>query len=176
MSFVCVLNTPLTVRTNGVGSITPNDNGVALTVGKIYSLTATAKTGFVFSNWTGGINFPSTVLTNKTKLTFVMQSNLWLQANLTETTKPTLTVTSPKTGAKETDATVKIIGTTKDNWKVIGVWSQLNGGLPHLASTVNNFVNWTNTVTLNSGTNTVKTYAQNAGGKFSTTNSLTLTH
>ena len=176
VSFVCILNTPLTVSTNGLGSISPNDNGVLLTVGKSYSLAATAGTGFVFSNWTGGISLPSTILTNGTTLNFVMQSNLWLQANFRETAKPTLTVTSPKTGTKQTNATVNIVGTAKDDWKVTGVWCQVNGGTLTPATTTNKFTNWTAQVTLITGANTVKSFAQNGGGIYSTTNSLSLTH
>ena len=176
VSFVCVLNTPLTVSTNGRGSITPNYNGTFLTIGKSYSLKAKAVSGFVFSNWTGGIFSPQNVLTNGATLKFVMQSNLWLQANFRETAKPTLTVTSPKTGTKETNALVTIVGTAKDSWKVAGVWCQLNGGALTNASSSNSFTNWTAQVTLITGTNTIKTFAQNLGGNFSKTNSLTLTH
>jgi hypothetical protein len=176
VSFVCVLNTPLMVSTNGHGSISPNDNGTLLTVGKSYSLTATAGTGFVFTNWTGGIFSPQSVLTNGSTLKFVMQSNLWLQANFIETSKPTLTVTSPKTDTKETNTLVSIVGTTMDNWKVTGVWCQVNGGALTNASSINSFTNWTAQVTLVTGTNTVKSFAQNQGGNFSATNSLSLTH
>ena len=140
------------------------------------ALAATAGTGFVFSNWTGGINLPSTVLTNGTTLNFVMQSNLWLQANFRETAKPTLTVTSPLNGTRQTNTTVNIVGTAKDNWKVTGVWCQVNGGALTAATTSNKFTNWTAQVTLITGANTVKSFAQNGGGIYSTTNSLSLTH
>jgi pimeloyl-ACP methyl ester carboxylesterase len=176
VSFICILNTPLTVSTNGLGSISPNDNGALLTVGKSYSVAATASTGFVFSNWTGGINLPSTILTNGATLKFLMQSNLWLQANFRETAKPTLTVTSPKTGTKQTNAVVNIVGTAKDDWTIAGVWCQVNGGALTPAITSNKFTNWTAQVTLITGANTVKTFAQNGGGIYSTTNSLSLTH
>jgi alpha-tubulin suppressor-like RCC1 family protein len=174
VSFVCVLNTPLTVRTNGLGSITPNDDGVPLTIGKVYSLTASVGTGFVFSNWTGGINFPQTVLTNGPTVKFTMQSNLWLQANLTDNTKPTLSVTSPKTGSKATNVLVNVVGTAKDNWNVRGVWCQVNGGIAVPANTANSYSNWTANVSVNIGLNSIKSYAQDIAGNFSTTNNLSI--
>ena len=176
VSFVCILNTPLTVSTNGLGSISPNDNGVLLTVGKSYSLAATAGTGFVFSNWTGGISLPSTILTNGTTLKFVMQSNLFLQANFRDTSQPTLIVTSPTSGKNEIKALVTIVGTASDNWKIAGVWCQLNGGALTPATTTNSFTNWTAQVTLITGANTVKSFAEDWGGNYSATNSLNLTH
>ena len=79
VSFVYVA--ALTVSTNGVGSLSTNYNGALLTVGNSYSITATAGSGFVFTNWTGGTNLPLTVLTNKPTVQFVMEPNLMLQAN-----------------------------------------------------------------------------------------------
>jgi hypothetical protein len=174
VSFNAVLSTVLTVSTNGLGSITPNDNGQSLIVGKSYSMAAKAATGFVFTNWTGGIGSPQNILTNGLTVNFVMQSNLWLQANFQETSKPTLTVSSPTNNKKLTNALANLIGTTSDNWKVGGVWNQLNGGAWSLASTTNSFTNWTATLTLIAGTNTIKSFAQNWGGIFSTTNNLSV--
>ena len=61
----------LTVRTNGVGTLSPNYNGALLQVGSSYAITATPGTGFAFINWTGGTNLPLTVLTNGPTLQFV---------------------------------------------------------------------------------------------------------
>ena len=65
----------MTVQIVGSGSVSPNYNGQALTIGINYTMTATAGTGYVFSQWTGGIY--STV----PALNFVMQRGLSLQAN-----------------------------------------------------------------------------------------------
>ena len=68
-------NITLTVTTNGSGTVSPNLNGKNLKAGRSYTLIATAKTGNVFSNWTGSIT------TNKNPLTFKLESSMVLQAN-----------------------------------------------------------------------------------------------
>jgi hypothetical protein len=73
-----------------------------------------------------------------------------------------------------TNALVTVIGTATDNWKVSGVWCQLNGGAWSLAGTANNFTNWTTTATLITGTNQVKAYAIDLGGNYSVTNNLNI--
>ena len=65
----------LTVITNGDGTVSPNLSGKSLKANRKYTLTATAKSGNVFSNWTG------TITTNKNPLTFTMESNTVLEAN-----------------------------------------------------------------------------------------------
>jgi uncharacterized repeat protein (TIGR02543 family) len=66
-----------TVITNNQswGRVTPDLNGKDLTSGHKYTLTATAASGYVFSNWTG------TITTNKDPLTLKAESNMVLQAN-----------------------------------------------------------------------------------------------
>ncbi len=65
----------LTVITNGAGTVSPNRNDKVLIAGRRYTLTATAKSGNVFSNWTGSIT------TNENPLTFTMETNTVVQAN-----------------------------------------------------------------------------------------------
>lgn len=55
-----------------------------------------------------------------------------------------------------------------------GVWYQLNDGTWSASVTTNTWTNWTTTVELASGTNTLKAYALNLGGNFSTTNTVSL--
>lgn len=69
------LPAPLTVVVVGNGQIWPNLSGQSLTLGKKYSLTALADSGQVFSNWSGDI------ISTKNPLTFVLKSNMTLQAN-----------------------------------------------------------------------------------------------
>jgi hypothetical protein len=179
LTFPCILtvelpNAVLTVSTNGVGSLSTNYNGVSLQVGNSYAITATAGTGFVFTNWTGGTNLPLSVLTNGLTVKFVMEPNLMLQANFVETNKPTLTITGPTSGQHMSNALATVTGTASDNWGVSGVWYQLNNGAWNTSSTTNVWINWNTTVELNSGTNTVKAYAMNLGGIFSATNSVSM--
>jgi hypothetical protein len=68
-------NITWTVLTNGDGTVSPNLNDKDLKPDKRYTLTATAKSGNVFSNWTG------TITTNKNPLTIKAESSLVLQAN-----------------------------------------------------------------------------------------------
>src|SRR5262249_49565660 len=66
---------PLIVGVNGMGRISPNLNGRALTFGRVYTMTAIPGLGQRFAGWTGGVNSAAP------RLTFVMQSGLILQAN-----------------------------------------------------------------------------------------------
>jgi hypothetical protein len=70
-----VVTSPLTVQTNGQGSITPVLNGQLLEVGRHYMLTATPAVGWLFSHWSGGVT------SIDAKLTFEMKSNLTVTAN-----------------------------------------------------------------------------------------------
>ncbi|HTY87137.1 MAG TPA: immunoglobulin domain-containing protein [Candidatus Acidoferrum sp.] len=65
----------LTVQIVGNGTVSPNYNGQALTIGNTYTMTASAAGGNVFSKWSGGI------YSTAPSLTFVMQKALVLQAN-----------------------------------------------------------------------------------------------
>lgn len=67
--------TPLVVKANGLGIITPNLDGKNLEVGATYNMRATAAAGQVFDGWSGGTNAESALLT------FKMRRNLILQAN-----------------------------------------------------------------------------------------------
>ena len=62
--------------TPGSGTVSPNQNGQLLAVGSSFTVTAKpASSAYVFDGWTGD------VVSGLAKLTFVMQSNLVLQAN-----------------------------------------------------------------------------------------------
>jgi hypothetical protein len=172
VSFVAVLSTVLTVSANGLGSLNPNYNNAILQIGKNYSITATAGTGFVFTNWTGGITLPLAVLTNGTTLQFVMQSNLVLRANFVDTIKPTLSITNLVSGQRWSNVVFTVRGTAGDNWLVSNVWYQLNGMTWSNALTVNLWTNWSQALNLVPGTNTVAAFAMDLGGNVSTTNSV----
>jgi len=65
----------LVVYTNGSGTLTPNYDHQALTIGRAYSMTAKPAPGQMFTGWTGGTNSAAALLN------FLMRSNLVLQAN-----------------------------------------------------------------------------------------------
>jgi hypothetical protein len=69
----------LLVQTNGVGTITPKDNGALLAIGSNYTLTASPGKNWIFSNWvaSGSESFVS----NNPVLKFTMQPNLTLTVN-----------------------------------------------------------------------------------------------
>ena len=74
-SFNLILVAPLTVLTTGIGTVSPNYHNALLEIGRAFSITAKPGVGYVFSNWTGGVTSKNPVLS------FVMESNLVLQAN-----------------------------------------------------------------------------------------------
>jgi hypothetical protein len=82
VSFVYVLTAPLTVLINGNGTVSPNYNGAQLQIGENYSMTARAKAGFGFTNWTGSWT------TNGATLKFTMASNLTFTANFVTKISP----------------------------------------------------------------------------------------
>ncbi len=72
-----VLTTPIVFDTNSpnMGTITRGFTGDYLEPGKNYTVTAVAKPGYVFTNWTG------TATSTNATLTFTMQYGTYLQAN-----------------------------------------------------------------------------------------------
>ena len=81
VSFLFIPSATLAVGTNGIGAITPVDNGKLLALGTNYTLTASPGKNWLFSNWVGGVATPYAVLSTSPSYTFHMQSNLVLQAN-----------------------------------------------------------------------------------------------
>jgi hypothetical protein len=75
VSFFFVVPSTLTLITNGLGGISHGFNGNLLEVGKTYAVTAVAGAGQIFSNWEGSVS--SSLAT----LSFLMQTNMSLQAN-----------------------------------------------------------------------------------------------
>jgi hypothetical protein len=168
VSFLYILSDRLTVRTNGLGSITPNDNGALLEIGQTYTLTAKAGTGFAFYYWGGGV--PMSV--NPT-LTFIMASNLTITANFKDVTKPVATITFPVTNQKWSNSVITVTGKASDNVGVTSVGIQINNGGWAEAGTANGFTNWTAAnLPVIFGTNIVQAYAVDAAGNVSLTNKI----
>jgi hypothetical protein len=110
-------------------------------------------------------------LTNGATLTFVMQTNLMLQANFADTTKPTLTITNPLANTHFTNTSVNIQGTATDNVAVAAVYWRLGSGTWNLAAGTNR---WTAMVNPVAGTNVFSAYAQDSSGNLSPTNTLNI--
>jgi uncharacterized repeat protein (TIGR03803 family) len=177
VSFQFVVTNQLAVRAFGLGTVSPNFSNAWLEIGRNYSITSAPATGFVFTNWVVSTNWFGGVTMTGTNLQFMMQSNLTLQANFVETNKPTLTITAPTSGQHMSNALATVTGTASDIWGVNAVWYQLTngiltGGSWSQAATTNSYTNWSTTLTLAAGTNTVKAYAVNLGGNYSATNSV----
>jgi hypothetical protein len=179
VSFDFAVTNQLQVRTIGLGTISPNYSNAWLEIGRNYSITSAPASGFVFTNWLVSTNWIGSALTTGTNLQFMMASNLTLQANFLDVTKPILIITAPTSGQHMTNALATVVGTASDNWKISAVWYQLTNGILtsgtwNLATTTDNYTNWTTTVTLAVGTNTVKAYAVDLGGNYSTTSSVSV--
>ncbi len=173
VNFQYVVTNQLQVSITGKGTVSPNYSNAWLEIGRNYSITSAPASGFVFTNWQVSTNWISGVTVTGTNLPFMMQSNLTLQANFLDVTKPTLTITLPTANQKMTNALATGLGTASDNWRVTNIWYQLNNGTWSLAATTNSFTNWTTPLlTLVIGTNSLKAYALDLGGNFSLTNSV----
>lgn len=174
VNFQYVVTNQLAIRTNGLGTISPtNYSNGWLEIGRNYSITSAPAIGFVFTNWTVSTNWIGGATVTGTNLIYMMQSNLTLLATFVETSRPTLLITAPTNNQHMTNALAYVTGTNSDNWGVSGVWYRLNSNAWNsVTTTPNNYTNWTQTVTLLSGTNTVNAYAINLGGNYSLTNSV----
>ena len=78
VSFVYVVNAMMTVHINGKGTVNPGYNGTLLAINESYAMTASAASGFAFTNWTDGSGH---LMTNRATLQFTMVTNLTLTAN-----------------------------------------------------------------------------------------------
>jgi hypothetical protein len=177
VNFDFVVTNLLLIRSYGFGTLSPNYSNAWLKIGQNYSITSAPASGFVFTNWTVSTNWIGGTTVTGTNLQFMMQSNLTLLASFVETNRPTLNITAPSSGQHMTNALATVTGTASDVWNVSAVWYQLtNGILPggtwSQASTTNSYTNWSTTLTLATGTNTLKAYAVNQGGNYSATNSV----
>jgi hypothetical protein len=70
-----VVVSPITVSITGTGTLSPDLNGQLLAVGNTFKMTAKPGAGQVFADWSGDVNSTTEALT------FVMQSNMVIQAN-----------------------------------------------------------------------------------------------
>lgn len=168
VSFDYVVTNQLKIRAVGLGNINPNYSNAWLEVGRKYTIAATPAKNFAFANWVISTNWVAGATTSSSTLQFTMQSNLTLEAHFAETAVPKITMKSPKVK----NPLVNLTGTASDVWGVASVWYQLNGGAWNLATTTDNWKNWTATLPLASGVNIINAYSVNLGGKMSSTKTL----
>ena len=170
VNFAYVVLTPLTVRTNGTGSISPNYDGVALQIGKFYSMTATSPVaGFGLQTWTDASN---NIVTNNATLKFVMAANLIYTANMGDVTKPLITVTSVVTNAGGVPTALAISGTASDSLGVTNVEYSLNNAPWTNAITGDNWSHWSVQVSVVPGTNIIYLQSVDSSGNRSLTNTV----
>jgi Bacterial Ig domain/Divergent InlB B-repeat domain len=154
----------------GWGSFRPNySKQTLLPVNESSVLTAQAAQGFAFVNWTDG---SGNLLASSPTLSFIMTSNLVLQANFADVTRPTLSIVIPASNQQWVGGTLTVAGNAGDNVALEKVYYSLNGSDWTAATTENNWKKWTADVTLIRGTNTVQAYAVDTSGNFSITNTV----
>ena len=167
VNFEYVVLKPLTVSINGKGTVNPNyTNGTLLAINENYTLTANASSGFAFTNWSGSMT------TNGATIRFMMKTNLAFTANFLDVTRPTLSLLTPASNQQCTNGTFTVTGKAGDNVAVATVYYSLNGSGWTMATTGNNWTNWTANLTLTPGTNTVQAYAVDTSGNLSSTNTV----
>jgi hypothetical protein len=168
-NFQFVVTNILSVKSVGLGTISPNYSNAWLEIGRNYSLTATGTNGHEFTQWqvTSNPAAPAVlVLTNR--LNFTMQSNLALTAVFVDTNRPTVTVTNLVANQRISNAVYAVRGTAGDNAGVSNLWFRLNGPLGQWILATGSS-NWTAQVTANPGTNLFQAYAEDAAGNRSVT-------
>jgi hypothetical protein len=92
----------------------------------------------------------------------------------TDISAPILTITSPVAGQRWSNSVFTVSGTAHDNIQVNHVYYRVNEGSWTLASTANQWTNWSGSAPLIPGTNQVQAYAQDNSGNVSSTNSQNL--
>ncbi|MGD0251935.1 MAG: Ig-like domain-containing protein, partial [Verrucomicrobiota bacterium] len=181
VKFEYVVLKPLTLQIIGLGTVNPKwgtlnpnyTNGTLLAINENYTMTANASSGFAFTNWTDG---SANLLTNHATLQFTMVTNLALRANFVDVAKPRVSIVTPTSNQQWTNGGFTVTGKAGDNVAVGTVYYSLNGSGWTAAMTGNNWTNWTASVTLTPGTNTVQAYAVDTSGNLSTTNKVTFAY
>jgi uncharacterized repeat protein (TIGR02543 family) len=93
-----------------------------------------------------------------------------------DTTKPGVSIVSPKVNEKWSNSVFTVSGKASDNVAVANVFYSLNGSGWTSASTGNGWTNWVVNMTLIPGTNVVMAYAVDTSGNVSATNKISFIH
>ncbi len=167
--FTYVVYAAMQVQVSKGGSVTPNHNGKNLEVGKRYSMSASATTGYKFQAWT---NPSGNVITNRPTVSFTMTPDLALNAVFADVQKPSVTIQTPAAAAKLTNSPLLAGGTAKDNTGVQAVYYQLNSGDWAQASGT---TQWSFQAEMDPGPNTLSVFAVDTAGIRSSTNRVSVT-
>ena len=139
----------LSLTKTGQGTVTPDLNSTTLIIGQSYTVTATPATGYEFSGWTGSI------VSSSPTLTFVMSSNLVLQANFVATPYTAASATynglfneSDEVRLNSAGAFSVYVGTTGD----YSGWVQLGFARHPFSGRLDLNLRATNVITRSSGT------------------------
>ena len=167
-----VVSALLDISINGRGRITPPYNHALLQIGASYTLTTIPAAGYTFAGWSDGTN----TLTTNSAYTFTMAPTMSLAANFTDIARPTVIIKTPVSGQRLSNDWLNATGKAMDNDQVSQVYYSLNESAWTTASTANNWTNWTVSDGLRAGKNRLKTYAVDATGNLSATNSIEFTY
>jgi cyclophilin family peptidyl-prolyl cis-trans isomerase len=80
---------------------------------------------------------------------------------------PTLRISSPTSGLHASNALVTVTGTASAPSGIAGAWCRINNGAANLVDTTNGYTNWTATLPLISGGNTINAFAEDWDGNVS---------
>ena len=107
------------------GTVSPSGTNVS---GSTITVIATNNNGYAFANWTEN----GSVVSSSNSYTFTLTNNLNLVADFVirgaVSGKPKLTISSPKSGQRWSNAVFTVTGTVTDKVAVDDVYYQLNGG------------------------------------------------
>jgi hypothetical protein len=172
VTFTYVVQAPLTVSISpsaAWGSVSLT-NGELLQIGKQYTLSAKAASGFKFSAWNcDGTNLPG----SSASIKFTMVSNLVFVAAFQDVTLPLCVITSPAVGHTVTNSFVATFRATDKLVGVGAVFYQFNGSGWILAGASGATSTWQSaSLAVTNGQNTLQAWATNTAGLASTTNTV----
>ena len=159
-----VLGYKLTVSASPSAGGTVSGGGTFVPGGS-HTVTATAKSGYIFSNWTEN----GSAVSSLARYSFTLTNNRTLFANFRDMARPTLAITNLAKNQQWGSASVPIKGWAKDNAQVTNVQYRLGSGewFNALGTT-----QWSGTVTglVAGAANTLSAFAQDSSGLCSLTN------
>jgi hypothetical protein len=167
VTFTYVVKLPVTILTNGSGTVSPNYIGASLQIGNKYKIKPKPSKGWGFTGWSGSTN------TTAQSLSFIMASNLTFTASFVDIQKPTCIVLTPAVNHTITSSSLTASGRASDNVGVTAINYQLNGGGWNPAVLDSNGTNWTASgLAPGGGANVLLVYASDDAGNNSRTNTV----